>query len=163
MNFCFASTIPARAACAGTFCDHFQAGGGTAESVPDGHCSAHTAAPRRARREPTANCRSNRPRGDLRRPKVDDFWMSEELAALRAVALPAARDGAGRLATSFPTTPARGTWSQTAIPRRSNAAVPALKTCAAPVADSDFSSDGRTSAQDVAPRHARPETTFATS
>ena len=89
--------------------------------------------------------------------------MSEEPTALRAVALPAARDGAGRLATSYLTTPARGTRSQTAIPRRANAAVLALKTCEAPVAESDFSSDGRTSAQDVAPRCARPEMTFAAS
>ena len=129
----------------------------------DGRCSAQLAAPRCARREPTAKCRSNRPRGDLRRAKVDDFGMSEELTALRAVALPAARDGAGRLATSFLTTPARGTRSQTAIPRRANAAVPALETCAAPVADWDFSSDGRTSARDVASRYARPRLTAARS
>ena len=78
-----------------------------------------------------------------------------------AVALPAARDCAERLATSFLTTPSRGTRSQTAIPRRANAAVLALKTCEAPVTDSDFSSDGRTSAQNVAPRHARPRVTAA--
>ena len=135
--------------------------GGTAEFVPDGRRSAQAAALRCAWRDPTAKCRSNRPRGDLRRAKVDDFGMSEELTALRAVALPAARDGAGRLATSCPTTHARGTWSQTAIPRRASAGVPALKTCAAAMADSDLSSDGRTSAQDVAPRYARPGTTAA--
>ena len=48
--------------------------------------------------------------------KVDDFGMSEELTVLRAVELPAARNGAERLATSFLTTPARGTRSQIAIP-----------------------------------------------
>ena len=50
--------------------------------------------------------------------KVDDFGMSEELTVLRAVELPAARNGAERLATSFLTTSALGTWSQTAIPTR---------------------------------------------
>ena len=63
--------------------------------------------------------------GDAR--KVDDFGMFEHLTALRAVVLPAARGGAGRLATSFLTTPAPGTRSQTAIPRRANAAVHALE------------------------------------
>ena len=130
--------------------------GGSGESAPDGHYNAQAVAPRCARREPNAKCCSNRPRGDLRRARVDDFRMSQHLAALRAVALPAARDGAGRLATSFVMTPAPGTWTQTAIPWRANAAVPALKTCAALSADSDFSSDGRTSAQNVASRHARP-------
>ena len=83
--------------------------------------------------------------------------------ALRAVALPAGRDGAERLTTSCLTTSALGTRSQTAIPRRANAGVPALKTCEAPSANPEFSSDGRISAQYVAPRHAKPEMTFATS
>ena len=163
MTFLFETPIPARAARATLFERPAKHRGGTAEFVPDGRHSAQAVAPRRVRRESTANRRSNRPRGDLMRAKVDDFGTSEELTALRAVAVPAARDGAGRLATSFLTTPARGTWSQTAIPRRANAAVLALKTCEAPVAESDFSSDGCTSAQDVAPRCARPEMTFATS
>ena len=46
--------------------------------APDGRLSAQAAASRRAWRDPTAKCRSNRPRGDLRRAKVDDFCMSEE-------------------------------------------------------------------------------------
>ena len=83
--------------------------------------------------------------------------------ALRAVALPAARDGAERLATSCLTTPARGTRSQIAIPRRANAAVLALKTCAVPWVYWDLPSDGRTSAQEGAPRYARPRVTAATS
>ena len=136
-------------------------GGGTAEFVPDGRRRAQTVASRRVRRESTANRRSNRPRGDLRRAKVGDFGMFEELTALRAVAVPAARDGAERLATSCVTTTARGTRSQTAIPRRADAAVPALETCAAPVADSHFASDELTSAQHVAPRCARPGLTVA--
>ena len=100
--------------------------GGSGESAPDGHYNAQAVAPRCARREPNAKCCSNRPRGDLRRARVDDFRMSQHLAALRAVALPAARDGAGRLATSCLTTPARGTRSQIAIPRRATAAVSPL-------------------------------------
>ena len=113
---------------AGTYLRPTKHGCGSAEFVPDGRRSAQAAAPRHVWLESTANCRSNRPRGDLRRAKVDDFGMSEELTALRAVALPAAaRGGAGRLATSFLMTPACGTRSQTAIPRRANAAVPALK------------------------------------
>ena len=59
-----------------------------AELALSGRCSAQAAAPRRARRELTANCRSNRPRGDLRCAKVDDFGMSEHIAALRVVAVP---------------------------------------------------------------------------
>ena len=47
--------------------------GGGAEFAPDGRCSAHVVAPRRVRRDPTANRRSNRPRGDLRSAKIDDF------------------------------------------------------------------------------------------
>ena len=47
--------------------------GGGAEFAPDGRCSAHVVAPRRARRDPTANRRSNRPRGDLRCAKIGDF------------------------------------------------------------------------------------------
>ena len=101
--------------------------GRSAEETPDGRCSAHAAAPRRARRESTANRRSNRPCGDLRHAKSRRFGMSEHLTALRAVVLPAARDGAGRLATSFLTTPARGAWSQIALPRRANAAVHTLE------------------------------------
>ena len=161
MNFLFETPIPARAARATLFERPAKHRGGTAEFVPDGRHSAQAAALRCAWRDPTAKCRSNRPRGDLRRAKVDDFRMSEERTALRAVALPAARDGSERLATSSLTTPARGTRSQTAIPRRASAAVPAPKTCEAPGADSEFSSDGRTSAQNVAPRHAGPRVTAA--
>ena len=46
----------------------------------------------------------------------------EQGAASRAVALLAARYSAGRLATSCLTIPGRGACSQTAIPRRANAA-----------------------------------------
>ena len=134
---------------------------GTSQFALDGRRSAQVAAPKCASRKSTADCRSNPARGDLRRAKVDDFGMSEHLTALRAAAVPAARDGVERLATSCLTTPARGTWSQIAIPRCANAAVPALKTRAALSTDSDFSSDGRTSAQDVALRHARPRLTVA--
>ena len=56
------------------------------------------------------------PHSDLRRAKVDDFRMSVHLVALRPAVLPAARDGAERLKTSFLTTPARDTRSQIAIP-----------------------------------------------
>ena len=57
-----------------------------------------------------------------------------EPTALRAVALPAARHRAERLATSCLTSAERGTCSHIAIPRRANAAVPALRTGAAWVA-----------------------------
>ena len=50
--------------------------GGSGESAPDGHYNAQAVAPRCARREPNAKCCSNRPRGDLRRARVDDFRMS---------------------------------------------------------------------------------------
>ena len=116
MSFLIETAIPARAARAALFECSAKHGGGSADVAPDGRLSAQAAALRRVRRDPTANCCSNRPRSDLRRAKVDDLGMSEELTALRAVALPAARDGAGRLATSFVMTPAPGTWTQTAIP-----------------------------------------------
>ena len=57
-----------------------------------------------------------------------------EPTAMRAVALPAARHRAEGLATSCLMSAARGTCSHIAIPRRANAAVPALGTGAAWVA-----------------------------
>ena len=75
-----------------------------------------------------------------------------ELGALRAE----------RLATSCLTTRARGTRPQTAIPWRANAAVPAFKTSEAPSAYWDFATYGRTSVQNVGPRHARPRLTAVT-
>ena len=81
-----------------------------------------------ANRPPTAAQIAHAATCDARKSTI---FGSEELMALRAVALPAARDGSGRIATSFLTTPARGTRSQTAIPRRANDGVLPYKSCAA--------------------------------
>ena len=68
---------------------------------------------------------------DARKSTISARW---ERTALRAVALPAALHRAERLATSCLTIAERGTCSHIAIPRRANAAVPALRAGAAWVA-----------------------------
>ena len=55
------------------FCATPEQRGGGAEFAPDGRCSAHVAVPRHARREATANRRSNCLRSDRQRAKIDDF------------------------------------------------------------------------------------------
>ena len=81
--------------------------------------------------------------------------------AICAFALPAARDGAGRLATSCLTSPARGTWSQAADPATHQRGCPGTKR---------VRERGRSlvlvrwsyQCADVAPRHARLKMTAAT-
>ena len=70
------TTIPSRDAPRRTSVQPPKHRGGGAEFAPDGRCSAHVVALRRARREPTANYRSNGPRGDLRHAIIDDFCAS---------------------------------------------------------------------------------------
>ena len=135
---------------------------GSAEFAPDGRRSAQAAAPRRAWRKSTANCRSNRPRGDLRRSKVVDFWVRgpHGVAGSRAPSSSRRRREARNLMPDNPC-------ARHLVPNRDPATRqrhrPAIQIKCGAERPRHFSSDCHTSAQNVAPSHARPITTAATS